>query len=280
MQNTFYTWEDFAEDFGKEMVSAESLYQSMKKNGLKDYTLSKFDYHFVSDDKAKLEKLNEFLLEHYPYKFEEYTTFNDQQELRGLTNEIPITEDTLMYWALDMAKRGMEFDCKLDGYGSAPDYKNPSFPDFLLEKEDFYFNKALECYDAGDLSGAIINWTIILEINPNDVNSYYSRAIVKNELYTWKSALRDYDKAIELAPHFIDAIVNRGTVKDEHDDYQGAVEDYNLALELDPHYAMAYFNRGNTKYNMGDKAGACADWQQAKELGDEAAEERILKNCK
>ena len=280
MDKPFYSWEDFASNFGKEMVSAEDVYNSMKANGLQDFTYSKFDYHFVSNDKSKLEALNKFILEHYDYEFKEFTTFKDLHELRGLTNDIPITQDNLLYWALDMAKRGMEFDCKLDGYGSAPDNDKPIFPDFSEDKEDHYFNKAVDLYNKGDLSGSIFNWTIALEINPNDPNSYYSRAIVKNELHTWKSAIRDYDRAIELAPEFIDAIVNRGTVKDENQDYDGAIEDYNKVIALDENYSMAYFNRGNTKYNKGDKSGACEDWQRAKELGDETATERIAKNCK
>lgn len=280
MDRPFYSWDDFVSNFGKEMLSSEEVYNSMKANGLKDFTYSKFDYNFVSNDKAKLERLNNFILEHYDYEFKEFTKLGDLYELRGLTNDLPITQDNLMYWALDMAKRAMEFDCKLDGYGSAPDYKNPILPNFSKEQEDHYFNKAIELYNKGDLSGSIINWSIVLEINPNDPNSYYSRAIVKNELYTWKSALQDYDKAIELAPDFSDAIVNRGTVKDENKDYIGAIGDYNRAIELDENNTLAYFNRGNTNFNLGNKTKACEDWNRARKLGDEGADERIKMHCK
>lgn len=54
MNKSFYAW-NFASDFGKEMVSAEEVYNSMKANGLQDFTYSKFDYHFVCNDKSKLE---------------------------------------------------------------------------------------------------------------------------------------------------------------------------------------------------------------------------------
>jgi len=73
MVNKYYTWDDFVKNFGKEMVSAEDVYNSMKKNGLVDFSNIVFDYHFISDKKEKLEKLNDFLLNHYPYKFENYT---------------------------------------------------------------------------------------------------------------------------------------------------------------------------------------------------------------
>ena len=279
MKNTFYTWQDFVDNFGKEMVSAEDVYENMKKNGLKDFALTEFDFHFVSDSKEKLEKLNEFLLEHYPYKFEEYTKYDNLFELRGKTDSMPITKDNLMYWGLDMSKRGYEFDCKLDGYGAVVDTV-PAFPDFDKSKEDHYFNKAIDCYNSGNLSGAIFYWTVVLEINPQDPNSYYSRAIVKNELYTWKSAIQDYDKAIEIVPDFVDALVNRGSVKDENGDFNGAISDYNRAIELNPENSLAFFNRGNSKFNKEDKTGACEDWNKAKELGADYAQERIDSNCK
>lgn len=280
MDKPFYSWEDFASNFGKEIVSAEDVYNSMKNSGLKDFTYSKFDYQFVSDDKSKLEALNKFILEHYDYEFQEFLTFGDLYELKGLTNDIPITQDNLMYWALDMAKRGMEFDCKLDGYGFALENDNPILPEFSKENEEYYFDLAVELYNNGDLSGSIFNWTIALEINPSDPNSYYSRAIVKNELYTWKAALHDYDKAIELAPDFIDAIVNRGAVKDENQDFQGAIGDYNKAISLDENYTIAYLNRGNTNFNLGNLKAACEDWEKAMKLGDETAAERLKTNCK
>ena len=280
-EEKFITWEQFIQNFGKEMVSAQDVFNNMEKSGVSDFSLAKFDFHFVSNSKDRLEKFQEFLIKHYPYEIKSIKKIKKGLwELNGETNEIPITKDNLLYWGLDMYKRGYEFDAKLDGYGALFDPKNQKFPDFGKAKEDFYFNKGLECYNSGDLSGAILNWTICIKINPEDPNSYYSRAIVKNELYTWKSSIADYNKAIEIAPDFIDAIVNRGTVKDENGDYEGALTDYEKALELKPNDAMTYFNIGNTKFNQGKKSVACENWKKAKELGADYAQERINEKCK
>lgn len=278
MENTYFTWDDFTNSFGKEMVSAEDVYENMKKNDLTDFTYTKLDFHFLSDKKEKLEKLNEYLKSNYGYSFEEYATWEGVFELRGKTNLFPITKDNLMYWALDMAKRGYEFDCKFDAYGAEID-KEPKLPVFDKAKEDYYFDKAIDFYNSNNLSASIANWTIVLKINPKEVNSYYSRAIVKNELYTWKSAIADYDKTIELAPDFTSAIMNRGTVKDENGDYDGALKDYYRVLELEPKNAMTYFNIGNTKYNQEKKSEACENWRKAKGLGAEYAQEKINKYC-
>ena len=283
MENRFITWDNFVDNFGKEMVSAEDVYNSMKKNGLKDYTLTKMDFTFTSNKKENLEKLGEFIRNHYPYEVQEIKKSEKIWEINGQTNEIPITADNLLYWALDMYKRGYEFDASFDAYGGLSETNNPKFPDFDKSKEDYYFDKGVECYENGDLNGSIINWTITLEINPNDPNSYYSRAIVKNELYTWKSALKDYDKAIEIAPDFFSALTNRGSLKDENGDYTGAIEDYNKVLSFEKvdleNRKRAYFNRGNSKLNIGNKKGACEDWKKALELGAEYAKERLEEHC-
>lgn len=74
--------------------------------------------------------------------------------------------------------------------------------------------RSMEAYNKRNLGMAAIHFSTSIKINPNDPNSWYSRAIVKDELHTWKAARRDYDKAIELAPDFIDAIVNLAANKD------------------------------------------------------------------
>jgi tetratricopeptide (TPR) repeat protein len=283
MENTYVTWDDFKNNFGREMVSAESVFENIYKHDPLEFSMRTFDFDFVSDEKKKIERLEKFMKAHYPYTFKPIFERDDKLwELHGETNEFPLTKETLTYWALDMYKRGFEFDSALTGYGSLkPD--SPRQPDFDKSKEDVYFDKGVDCYNAGDLSGAIANWTIVIKINPKDPNAYYSRAIVKNELHTWKAALQDYDKAISLAPNFISAILNRGSLKDENGDHKGAIDDYDFVLSNDKsdidNKQKAYFNRGNSKYNLGKGAEACRDWKKALEMGAAYAKERIAKYC-
>lgn len=283
MSNQFFTLEDFQRSFGKEMVSAEGVYEGMAKQGLKDFSYCNFDFHFQSNQKSNLEKLGEFLQTQYKYQIKSLEKDSDIFELSGVANDIPVTNDNLLYWALDMLKRGYEFDANFEGYGATVD--NDRQPEFVESKEDYYFEKGMENYRQGNLSGAIFNWTIVTQINPKDPNAYYSRAIVKDQLYTWKAALRDYDKAIELAPDFLSAILNRGALKDDNGDHEGAITDYDLVIQLARDADLedkkqAYFNRGNSKYNLEDEAGACSDWHQALELGADYASDRIKKYCK
>jgi len=283
MDNTFITWDDFTNNFGKEMTVAEDVYDNMAKSGLKDNCLTKMDFTFISDKKENLIRLRDFIKIHYPYTVKEVQKYQNIWEINGETNDIPITSDNLLFWALDMYKRGYEFDAKLDAYGGPFDPVKQEYPDFGKMNEDTYFDKGVESYEKGDLSGAIINWSLTLVINSKNPDAYYSRAIAKNELYTWKAALTDYNKALEIAPDFIDALVNRGSLKDENGDFDGAIADYNTALTIKTIDAenkkMAYFNRGNSKYNLNDKNGACKDWNTAYKLGAEYALEKIKVKC-
>ena len=284
MENKYITWDNFVENFGKQMVSAEDVFNNMVKSGLKNNTLTMMDFTFVSDKKENLIKLGEFIKTHYPYTIQEVKKNENLWEINGETNEFPITLDNLMYWSLDMYKRGYEFDASFDAYGGPTDSKTAKFPIMDIFKKDFYFDKGIECYNNGDLSGAIINWTLTIEIDPKDPNAYYSRAIVKNELYTWKSALKDYDEAIKIAPNFASALINRGSLKDENEDYQGAIVDYETVLKLAKLEAeekqQAYFNLGNTYFNLKDKKKACENWKKALENGAEYVKERINEHCK
>lgn len=122
-----------------------------------------------------------------------------------------------------------------------------------------------------------------IQIDPKDPNAYYSRAIVKNELYTWKSALKDYGKAIETAPKFISALINRGRLRRKWR-LSRCNPDYETVLKLDKledeEKQQAYFNLGNTYFNLKDKKKACENWNKALQNGTEYAKERINEHCK
>ncbi len=284
MDNQFFTWDNFVDGFGKEMASAESVFNNMSSNGLQDNCLTKMDFTFISDKKEKLEKLGDFIKKHYTYSVQEVKKYEKLWEINGETNEIPMTEDNLLFWNLDMYKRGYEFDAKFEAYGGLVDAKDPKFPVLDTTKANFYFDEGVDCYNEGNLSGAIFNWSLTIAIDPQDPNAYYSRAIVKNELYTWKSALKDYDKAIEIAPKFASALINRGALKDDNGDYQGALADYESVLKLNQlepeNKQQAYFNLGNTYFNLNEKIKACENWNRALALGAEYALERIQEHCK
>jgi tetratricopeptide (TPR) repeat protein len=282
MTNRFFSWDEFVDSFGAEMRFAEDVYQRMVRSGLKDWETVSMDFDFVSDQPEKLEPLRDCLETRYGYSVGAPVQVEALWEISGKTPPIPITADSLMYWALDLALRGHEFDAKFDAYGGAVDPESGPSADVSPGREEYWFDWALERYGAGDRAAAQWGFSAAIAAAPSDPNAWYSRAIVRNELHTWKAAMRDYDEALRLAPGFSSALLNRGALKDENGDPLGAIEDYErvLASEADEETrTRAWFNRGNSKFRLGDMAGACADWRTAAERGADYAEERIAAHC-
>ncbi|OAV45072.1 tetratricopeptide repeat protein [Lewinella sp. 4G2] len=284
MANTFFKWEEFVSNFGKEMVSASDVFDRMAESGLRDFCLAQFDCHFVSNNIENLRVLNKFLVSQYGYATKSIKEIElGRFELHCTSNNLSITKENLLYWALDMYSKGYSHDCVLEAYGALFDPNNLSFPDLSETKEDYYYEKGIEFYNLKNYSEAIINWTLAIKLDPLDPDLYYCRAIAKNDLYTWKSAMKDYDRAIELAPDFAKALNNRGALKDENNDYLGAIEDYNTVIKLSnasvKDKQMAFFNKGNTKLKINDRVGACQDWNTAYGLGATYALSRIREHC-
>ncbi len=251
MENRYLTRDEFSSNLNKEMICASQVYKLRKKNGIKDYAIASYDFVFTSNSRNKLDLLRHFLEANYKYKRGEIKLGNRQWELSGDATAFPVDEENLVYWALDLYCKGYEFDCKLEAYGAMADLESPNFPKMDIDLEDYYFELGMEAYNKRNLGMAIIHFSTVIKINPQDPNAWYSRAIFKEELHMSKAARQDYDKAIELAPDFVDAIVNRAANKDEAGEYDEAISDYNRSILLDDTNDMAYFNRGNAKFNKG-----------------------------
>ena len=225
-----------------------------------------FDVTFVSNAHDKLAALAK-LLSAQGYRFTKPTRANRLFELRGQSMPLPVGEDTVTCWAIDLHCRGYEHDTIFEAYGVREDGE----PLDLTKPAKEYFDLALAAYEQGNRGLAIAYFTVTLAIEPTNPNTWYSRACVKEQLLLSESARADYDQAIELAPTFVSALVNRGANKDAAEEYAEALADYDKAIAVNPEAGAAYLNRGNTKLELDDKPGAIADWKTALSLGVESA---------
>lgn len=99
------------------------------------------------------------------------------------------------------------------------------------------------------------------------VGSYFKQGKDKYDLQDFTGAIKDYSKLIELNPKYAAAYFYRGCAKVQLQDFTGAVQDYNKAIELDPKYSEAYYMRGCATESLKDKQGALKDYSKAGELG-------------
>lgn len=118
------------------------------------------------------------------------------------------------------------------------------------------YRKALR---ATDLNERIALFTQVIELDPKKLDAYFYRAIAKNDLGDYSSAIVDYSKVIVFEPD-ADTYFNRGNSKYSLDDIEGAKADYENAVKLDPNFTDAIYSLGCAKYDLEDYENAIVDF--------------------
>ena len=113
-----------------------------------------------------------------------------------------------------------------------------------------------------DYRGAVADFTKAIELKPEYVEAFYSRAICESKLGKTEKALADFNKVTELNPEHKNAVFNRAYyIKQQAGNYKSAIKDYNRFLELnrDGENAFTYNNLGYCKFMLHDTLGALKD---------------------
>ncbi len=126
-----------------------------------------------------------------------------------------------------------------------------------------YLNRAEAKHAAGDLSGALADYTRCLDLEPGQVMATANRGSVRFELGDPKTAIDDYTRAIGLQADYVKAWNLRGLARERLGDREGARADYDEALRIQPSYPLARSNRGFLRRNQGDLDGALEDAETA-----------------
>ena len=107
--------------------------------------------------------------------------------------------------------------------------------------------QADEKVELHDDRGALRDYNTALKLNPDLVEIYSKRGLVKNRMGNLHGAFKDLDRMIQINPEHIFAYNNRASARGNLGDDQGALDDLNKAIQINPEYAMAYFNLGGVK---------------------------------
>ncbi|MCX6163433.1 MAG: tetratricopeptide repeat protein [Ignavibacteriae bacterium] len=115
----------------------------------------------------------------------------------------------------------------------------------------------------------------------NNAEDYYKNGLEKYEIKDFAGALSDFSITIEMNPDMAEAYYSRGLLYGkEYHKYTRAIKDFTKAIKLKPGYAKAYYDRGVTYRILDDIKNSCTDWKKAKELGFKEADVLIEKYCK
>ena len=121
-----------------------------------------------------------------------------------------------------------------------------------------------------DVNGAIENYNAALKLNPDLVEIYNKRGVMKSQTWNFNAAIKDFDKMIQINPENLYAYNNRAASKSILGDNEGALEDLNKAIEINPMYTMGYANRGGLKKRMAESKLEEGDLKTAQRYCDNA----------
>ena len=95
-------------------------------------------------------------------------------------------------------------------------------------------NRGVELKRKGDTDGAITDYDIAIELNPNDLFAFNNRANAWRDKGDLDRALADYGAAIALDRDYAAAFINRGLVHERKKAFDLARADYRAALATPP----------------------------------------------
>ena len=104
-----------------------------------------------------------------------------------------------------------------------------------------------------------------LDIDPENLDAYFYRAIAKHNLGDFNGAILDYTKVAFKEPS-ADVYFNRGNSRYSLMDYYGAKDDYNKAIELNKQFLEAKYSLAVTLNDLEDFDGAIKELEGIKKI--------------
>ena len=151
---------------------------------------------------------------------------------------------------------------------------------------DYLFGRAMSYYELKKLDSAKVDIEQAIALAPGqpDYHLYAGNIYFKSRKYAL--AISNYEKAIKYQGNedvYIDAInaeFNMATCYLLSDLFAKAVESFSKVLEQDEEFGDAYYNRAFANLKLGKKEAACSDFKIALSKGVEKAREKIAERCR
>lgn len=121
------------------------------------------------------------------------------------------------------------------------------------------FSQGNEMLHDGKPKNALAAYSSAIKLNPDLVEAYSNRGMVKSGLGQYKKAIADYDTALRLNPDLALTYSNRAVSKISLKDHEGAIKDCDAALRLNPDLVIAHCNRAVARMSLEDYESTLAD---------------------
>lgn len=134
----------------------------------------------------------------------------------------------------------------------------------------------------GNLESAIKSFDKATALDKQYPTVYITRGSALLDLKKYDKAIYNYTIAIQLSPENEEPYAYRGRAYYEIDSLKSSKSDFDKAIQLNKNFGYAYTNRALLKYTkLNDKVGGCEDLNKAATLGDEDAKYHLKNNvCK
>lgn len=131
----------------------------------------------------------------------------------------------------------------------------------LYEYAKAYVGRASAYYLMGDFPKAINDASHALQLEPNNVRAHFVMGNCYNDMNQLNEALREYNKCIELNNDEGEHYFKRAIVYGKKQDFKACLYDLDLALQLNSQLMEAYYWRGVAKVNL--RINPCDDFRIA-----------------
>ena len=141
--------------------------------------------------------------------------------------------------------------------------KRISKEDSLLAEK--LFTQGLKFYDNDKFDDAYINFDKSLNINPKKQESYYYRADIKKIKGDLTGALIDFSFLVSIGNNFLETYLQKAEIELILKKYKESIEDYTKVLSFNPKTNLSYYytKRGYCYKKLGNYIDALKDFNIA-----------------
>lgn len=122
-----------------------------------------------------------------------------------------------------------------------------------------YLTQGIQEAKADRLFGALQAFNNALEIDPDDGDALYNRAVVEHKMGNPLAAIKDYDHLLQMNSNDADAYLGRAKAEMYIGHHSAAIADCNAALRFTPWNAAVYLTRGEARAKSRNYPGALFD---------------------
>jgi tetratricopeptide (TPR) repeat protein len=138
------------------------------------------------------------------------------------------------------------------------DYLNKAI--HLLPKQGgLYINRALARFNQNNLRGAMADYDMALDFEPNNFLGHYNRGLLRAQVGDDNRAITDFDFVLKLEPDNWMALFNRALLLEKTGNPRAAIRDYSKVIDEYPNFWTGLHQRAQCYRSLGMKKEAEQD---------------------